>query len=371
MPKGSTGSPAAESNSTETLSEMWQLDNRTPYAAGQTWIRDQEGAEIWIVAVKATYEIQADGTTRIAEEQVPVYTGPQMDPTERFLLYESDLGPEKAGTDIILNGHAYTPDGKPAKELTIGFRVGSLIRTALIYGDRVWRRGVSGRKPGKPEPFTQMPLDYTKAVGGDDPENPRATGNLAGCGLLKPKHDTPWRMPNLEMIKRPLRSPSDRPPVAAFGPVPAHWPWRSRYAGTYDERWYKQRRPLLPEDIDARFWRIAPPEQQLAHPLKGGEPISFVNLTQPGYCPESRLFSEIPKLNLGFETRFYDSGKQHSRAKIHTLILEPDYPRISVVYHMTLPCHPQVNLLDRTIIREKQRPLDLPDQPQPQRVARI
>lgn len=348
---------------------MWQLDNRTPYAAGQTWIRDQEGAEIWIVAVKATYEILADGTTRIADEQVPVYSGPQMDPTDSFLIYESDLGPEKAGTDIILNGHAYSPHGNPVGELTIGFRVASLVRTAAVYGDRLWRKAVFGHKPGKPEPFTHMPLDYSKAVGGDDPESSHATGNLAGCGLVKPLHDSPWRMPNLETIKQPLQSPGDRPAVAGFGPVPPHWPWRSRYAGTYDQRWFKQRRPLPPEDMDARFWRIAPPAQQLSYHLRGGEPISFVNLTRPGFCRNSRLFTELPKLSLGFETRFYDYSKEHSHAKIHTLILEPDYPRISVVYHMALPCHPKVNLLDRTIIQEKQRPLDLPDQPQPQQQA--
>jgi hypothetical protein len=345
---------------------MWQLDNRTPYAAGQTWIRDTEGAEVWVVAVKATYEILADGTTRIADEQIPVYSGPQKAPNESDLRYETDLGPEKTGTDIILNGHAYSPDGAPVKELTIGFRVGTLNRTAQIFGDRLWQTGVTGFKPGKPEPFTQMPLTYTRAVGGDDPQNPHATGNPVGCGLIRPRHDRPWLMPNLETITNPLRRPGDRPPVMGFGAIPAHWPGRSRYAGTYDETWFKQRRPLLPEDIDPRFWRIAPPEQQLTHHLKGGEPLSFVNLTPPGFCPDSRLFTAIPKLSLGFETRFYDHSKVHSRANIHTLILEPDHPRISVVYHMTLPCHPKVNLLDRTIIREKKRPLDPPARSQPE-----
>jgi hypothetical protein len=345
---------------------MWQLDNRTPYAAGQGWIRDREGAEVWLVALKATYEILADGATRIADEQVPVHSGPQKDPTDRFLRYESDLGPAKTGTDIILNGHAYSPDGAPVKELTIAFRVGSLTRTATVYGDRLWRKGVAGYKPGKPEPFTQMSLDYTKAVGGDDPDSRRTTGNLAGCGLIKPEQGGAWLMPNIELIKKPLKNPSERPPVAGFGAVPAHWPWRGRYAGTYDEQWYKLRRPLPPEDLDSRFWRIAPPEQQLTHHLKGGEPVSFVNLTQPGFCPDSRLYTEIPKLSLGYETRFYDQSREHSRAKIHTLILEPDYPRISVVYHMTLPCHPKVNLLDRTIIREKQRPLEMANQPRSQ-----
>lgn len=349
---------------------MWQLDNRTPYAAGRGWIRDQQGAEVWIVAVKATYDILPDGATRIADEQVPLHTGPEPDPSERFLLHESDLGPPKQGTDILLNGHAYSPDGEPVTELTIAFRVDALTRTAIVFGDRLWRRGVTGIKPGKPEPFTRMPLTYARALGGDDPESRHTTGNPAGCGLVKPTRDTAWRMPNIETIKRPLRSPCDAPPVAGFGPVPVHWPWRRRYAGAYDDRWFHQRRPLPPEDLDARFWRIAPPAQQLAHHLCGGEPIGLVNLTRPGFCQDSRLFCRTPKLSLGFETRFYDGGIEHSRAKIHTLILEPDFPRFSVVHHIALPCHPKVNLLDRTIIREKQRPLDRPDQRESQPQAR-
>ena len=35
---------------------MWGIDNRTPFAVDRTWIRDSEGAEIWVVAVKATYD---------------------------------------------------------------------------------------------------------------------------------------------------------------------------------------------------------------------------------------------------------------------------------------------------------------------------
>jgi hypothetical protein len=237
---------------------LWQLHNRTPYAAGQGWIRDSEGAEVWIVAVKVTYEILADGASRIAGEQTPVYSGPQKDPSESYLLYESDLGPAKAGTDIILNGNAYSPDGKPVNELTIAFRVGALTRTAQVFGDRIWQSGVSGHKPGKPEHFTQMPLTYTRAVGGDDPDAPRTTGNPDGRGLIRPRGDALWRMPNLETIRNPLRRPSDRPPVAGFGAVPTHWPWRRRYTGTYDEAWFKQRCTLLPEDLDPRLLLYGP-----------------------------------------------------------------------------------------------------------------
>ena len=36
---------------------MWLLMNETPFAAEQTWTRDERGAEFWSVAIRASFEI--------------------------------------------------------------------------------------------------------------------------------------------------------------------------------------------------------------------------------------------------------------------------------------------------------------------------
>lgn len=336
---------------------MWSLVNRTVYAADRGWIRDKHGAEIWVVAVKATYDIAADGNLQIADEQVPVFGGPMNDAASGELRYETDLGPPKSGTDVVLIGSAHSPTGAPVTELQVAFQVGTLMRSAMVYGDRLWRRGLAGHSPGRPAPFVSMPLSYSRALGGDDAADANGTGNPVGRGILRPSDDR-FPMPNLEDSHQRLVSPADRPPVAAFGPVPDHWPWRQRHAGTYDEHWFEHRRPLMPADVDERSWRIAPPAQQMGSALKGGEPVGLLNLTRPGFCAGSRLLFKLPRLSLGFETRFYDGSVEHSRSSVHTVILEPEWPRLSVVHHMCLPCHTKVNLLDRTIIVEKRRPLD-------------
>lgn len=345
---------------------MWSLVNRTPYAADRGWIRDKHGAEHWIVAVKATYDIAADGTLRASPEQVPVFGGPIVDDASGELLYETDLGPTKSGTDVLLIGNAHSPTGAPVTELPIGFRVGGLTRTATVYGDRVWRKRFAGYSAGRPDSFVRMPLGYSRALGGDNPADANTSGNPIGRGIVPPRGDR-FLMPNLEDSERRLRSPAERPPVAAFGPVPDHWPWRLRHAGTYDKHWFDHVRPLLPQDVDDRSWRIAPPAQQLNSPLLGGEPVSMVNLTRPGFCTQSRLQFELPRLRLGFETRFYDGSVEHGRSAIYTVILEPEWPRVSIVHHLSLPCHPKVNLLDRTIIFEKRQALhhaDVVQQPE-------
>jgi hypothetical protein len=336
---------------------MWAIDNRTPYAADRTWIRDAEGAEVWIVAVKATYDVLPDGSTRISSKQVPVNSGPMPHPGLKSLLYDTDLGPPKTATDIVLAGHAYSQDGLPVTELPVGFRVGALSRAARVFGNRSWQRSLLGTVASKPEPFTRMPLVYERAFGGDDIESKRFSGNPLGRGIKTEADDRIW-LPNIESIESPIRNPGSFPPVVGFGPIPSHWPRRRQYAGTYDDDWIEHRRPLLPKDLDARFWQIAPPEQQIAGHLKGGETIVLANLTPARYVAHGRLAFTLPKLTLAFQTYFFDGTMERSRATIHTLVLEPDRPRVSVVYHMALPCHPKVNLLDRTLVTQKIRPLD-------------
>jgi len=43
----------------------------------------------------------------------------------------------------------------------------------------------------------------------------------------------------------------------------------------------------------------------------------------------------------------------HQNRKLHTVILEPDFPRVSLVWHSALPCHFKGHKLERTLIRLK------------------
>jgi hypothetical protein len=56
---------------------MWMLDNQTPYGAERNWIRDKNGAHLWIVAVKATFDIGPGGALKLADEQKPPLLAPE------------------------------------------------------------------------------------------------------------------------------------------------------------------------------------------------------------------------------------------------------------------------------------------------------
>ena len=121
-------------------------------------------------------------------------------------------------------------------------------------------------------------------------------------------------------------------------------------AGTYDDKWQQDRFPLLPDDFDDRHYQSAPPDQQAPKFLTGGEVIKLVNLT-----PAAALDFRMPRLFLGFETSFYTGERQlHDRPKLHTVIIEPDFPRVSLVWHSALPCHSKVLKLKETRIFQKQ-----------------
>jgi len=68
--------------------------------------------------------------------------------------------------------------------------------------------------------------------------------------------------------------------------------------------------------------------------------------------PSGSLRFEVPKHYLAFQTQIGKKSHEH-RAKISTVIIEPDHPRVIVVWHTMLACHHQIDDLDRTEIREK------------------
>jgi len=336
---------------------MWELKNETPYAALPGWVRDREGSEVWLVAVRSTFDIAPDGTLSIAKEQDPVCLAPKYrgKPAESVLLYDSDLIPPKRTTDILLHGHAYAPKGQRASVVDILLKVGPVSKILRAYGDRFWRVGLIGLKLSDPEPAARIPLSYDHAYGGwdrnfgEEKDYTWYGRNPLGLGFgVESDHIAGHRAPNLEDPRHPIASWKDRPVPAGFGPVPCDWEPRRKYGGTYDEKWEKERQPLLPKDFDERFYQSAPEDQWPEKPLRGGEQVELVNLT-----PGGTLRFKLPRLALSFETHFSDRVENH-HATLQTVILEPDVPRVILVWLTALPCHPRVTELQHTIIEEKE-----------------
>jgi hypothetical protein len=332
---------------------VWQLDNRTPFAAERTWVRDRDGSEIWLVAVKATFDVGRDGGVTVAKEQpvvtqIPVHVGK---PGQSSLRYESDLPRTKTTTDIFVLGQAHAPGGRAVEQLDVGIAVGPVVKMLKVFGDRTWQ----GQRIGAARSFVSMPLVYERAFGGTDARSKAPawdTRNPVGRGYaVDAEHIDGQPLPNVEHPRHLIARWNDRPEPAGFGPLACHWQARQQFAGTYDEKWQQERLPLLPDDFDDRHYQCAPSDQWAPQFLRGGEPVALRNLTPGG----GDLRFALPRVFLGFETQFYTGPSvRHDPPKLHTVILEPDAARVSLVWHTALPCHPRVLKLNRTRITLKQ-----------------
>jgi hypothetical protein len=315
---------------------MWAVNNQTRFKADRTFARDKDGAEVWIVAVRATFSILPGGAIVIADEQQDVKLAPEYfgDPGKSSLRYDLDLVRTKPATDILVHAHAHAPGGVPAASVEVGWKVGPISKRLKVVGDRMWKAGITGLSKSSSVPFVTMPIRYERAQGGPlDLTNPVGAGSVKAPGAL---------LPNCKHL-------SNASGPAGFGPIGYEWEPRSKLAGTYDEAWQMERQPLVPLDFQDLFYCCAPADQQVKGYLKGGEQVALLNLS-----PEGLLTFQLPKLSFGFNTRI-DGGTVHHRSELYTVIIEPEERRLIMVWQTSLPCHHTLYTLKETVAFEKER----------------
>jgi hypothetical protein len=330
---------------------MWTLLNRTPYAAERNWTRDKQGMHWWIVAVRATCEIAADGRLTLADEQpapvlAPEYFGA---PGESSLRYDSDLLYAKPTTDLLLVASAHAPEGQPVATVPVSVRLPHFQKQLVVHGDRLYR---NGGKVSAPRPFLTRPIRYELAFGGSDfsdpdPRNHRIDDrNPIGRGFAVDASRLVDQFAHA--IEYPDGSPESAGP-AGFGPIDPAWLPRRALAGTYDRQWADTKKPLLPDDYDPAYALSSPTDQRLRAPLLGGEPVELVNMT-----PEGTLVFALPRIALELTSIFGTRREPHGPPRLTTVLVEPDERRLSLVWQSTLRVPaPESDYLDRTEIVER------------------
>jgi hypothetical protein len=336
---------------------MWLIDNDTPYAADKTIVVDKLGARHWVVVVKGTFAIHPDGSTSLAHEQLPPLLTPEYrgKPGESSLHYEADMISDKPGTDILLNAEAHAPEGKPVRELTVGFSLGTLKKGLTVKGERVFERSRLGDVvASQAEPFVSMPIIYERAYGGfdrtsQDPKqqvmfapNPVGTGVCANAKDLLGKTAANIELPGGD--PQPDRA-------IGFGPLCSYWEPRRQYAGTYDAHWAAHQKPLLPVDYDERWNMCAPPDQQVGKLERSDLTVQLHNL-----MPTQSFSFRLPRTHLAFRTFFGSYTKlepSEHRARLHTVIVEPSQARVVMVWQTRLTCGSAVDDIDSTRVTEK------------------
>jgi hypothetical protein len=275
-----------------------QIENRTPFAFEPLFIADEDLRPVVVTVVKATYDFDLHGAVRLADEQIPVNLGgePSTDAPISSYRYEPEIALYKPATDVVLLGHAQPPGGG-ATQVDVGLKVGPVQKVARVFGDRYWLMVSHEVRMSRTAELGRVPLTWENAFGGHDetrstPEcavlEPR---NPVGTGFGKPltKNGDHLRLPNLENPRELIGGYGDVVAPWGFGFTSPNWQPRARLAGTYDERWNKTRKPLLPVDFDRRFFNAAAPGLVAPGYLRGDEEVVVLNA-----APVPRVAFRLP-----------------------------------------------------------------------------
>lgn len=333
---------------------MQPLSNQTPFAAEGLWTRDEAGQEVWLIAIKASFEIDPEGKQTPLKKQVPPNMAPIYSDDANELLDDDDFNIEKKHTDVLIQGHVYAPDRRPAPEAVARIKIGDLDKTVRVIGNRIFAPGAGAIRLTAPEPFVKMPVTWRRTYGGTDKEadkpdwdmrNPVGTGYSAD-----PRRLIGRTAPNFEYPDAPYRDHRNGRP-AGFGTVSRHWQPRMRYAGTYDGQWEQTRDPLLPLDFNRLYYQCAPEDQQTREPLAGYEDVRLGGFTEDGM-----LRFLLPRITFDITSQFRKKPDiKHGPAVMHTLRLMPEERRFSITWVSALPVPFNEEYLDRTTVRVRRR----------------
>ena len=331
--------------------------NDTNVEAGWTLGFERDGRELLVVAVKATFDIpeKNDEETLLSQHQVPLtesdkFTG---EPGFSATLYESDYAHRKPACDVVLNGSAYAPGGRPTQKVTVGLHVGPVRKRFDVVGERRWAAVLLAAASTRPQPFTRLSISYDCAYGGMDTSesNPDRVetflDNPVGVGfypLTKSKTMIAKLLPNAQEIGRPIKTYRGKHRPMAFGAIGRNFKCRVPFAGTYDQSWLDERAPFFPDDFDYRYFQCAPADQQMPYP-KGGEEVVLENLT-----PERIKRFRLPKMPMPVLFVPHRGKASQQNAVIDTLVIEPDEGRFTLTWRVSLPLRKNCFEIARTVV---------------------
>ncbi len=358
-----------------------EFRNLTPFAVMNYPMLDVDDTEHHVAVMKIGYQLMPAGEGEYVAELLPApplclqdeYRG-QMNASQ--VLQESDLAPFKPRCDVIVNGTAYAPEGKPCTEFPVRLQVQTkqgqplLDKTLTVTGEREFIRDAAGHwQLTEPTPFTTLPLDYCYAFGGEckiqaddkasqhlkerdrltpeqrqqhpDGENAPIAhavweANPLGMGFITPwyadaKQLTRYPAPRIIRPDAPFTSqhfaeqlagtllpdtPACQPQGMGF--IGRPWLPRRQLAGTYDADWLEHRHPYLPKDFDFGYWNGAPADQQIDWPE------TDIALTLSGLTPHSDLHVKLPGHRPFILLRMHNGMLLPVPMRLDTLIIDSE-----------------------------------------------
>ncbi len=318
-----------------------RLQNFSKLQAHYTMGLQKDGKECVVIVAKGSWSIPFDEEKPklIFDNPLPMIEADEFlgEPGFSPLKYDNDFVRFKPYCDVIMHASAYADVGYRAKYVDVNLRVDDKIDKSIrVHGPRVWRSDLGLVSISESEYFERQAIHYGIAYGGMDrtweDEGQTATylANPVGIGYLP---NAPRKVivgqpaPQLESLKHRISGVNDYSPAMSFGPISKNYSERLQYAGTYDDYWNENIRPLLPDDFDERFYQCAPCDQQMPY-IKGGERVTLSNLCEG----RKEITFTLPDSDIYMAVQRKGGDEEILDVCADTLIIEPEEKRFSIVY---------------------------------------
>jgi len=263
-------------------------------------VTDRHGREVVVVVAKLTLAVSPMGDVAIAIPPSAVRFYPEAYESGG-VRYPADVSDEKPGTDVILVGHATPGPASKATSMQVRVRVGPLAAAVRVVGPRFWLRNARQLVLGPSAGLVPTPL----------------SGEMT-FGAAEPVQSAP--APTIEDLERPGQS-------ASLGAVEMSSPLRTKYLGTMDAAWARERAPLLPTDFDPRFHSCASPGLWSSAPLLGDEAVEVIGATDSG----SWLF-RLPRFAPRFVVHERDREPEELDTHLDTFLIDAEHGRVELTW---------------------------------------
>jgi hypothetical protein len=321
-----------------------QLDNQSPWQAGlyPGWSMDRRPQTTLVV--KTGYWFDTRGRLTPMDEVPPIEEADRHydDPLTSSLAAGNEAVPFKRGGELLGFGTAKPPDADArVMEVKLGLRREDSDfwhKTLRVTGPRSWKRGLLTAGPGEPGQLQPLPLRYESAYGGQDPrrEDQRYEANPVGVGFSARSRLHPeLRVPQIEHGPDYLRSPTQRPQPAGFGPLADHWSPRLERSPEIDPAAFDLGLCPFAEDLPPDHYNTAPADQQFDTPFRGNETLFLQGLVA-GADPRG-ILATLP----GEQPAAWQVASEREQSPLElvcdTLILRADERVITLLWRCALP----------------------------------
>lgn len=323
--------------------QLWDIESALPYSVQGRFLRDKDGHEVWVACVKVGWQRVAgewcELDTHPAVNDSPVYVG---EDGASVMSQDHDFVISKRNTDVIVQGKARALGKNPVNEMQCRLLLdGHVDKTLRVLGPRKWFTQAGQLGICAPAKCIEAEIDYSHAMGGFDERN------RVGCGVGETQRELLTQaVPSVFYPGQNWNLNFNKVKPAGFGPLPPYVTERSQLAGTFDQHWIDNRRPLYPKDFDPGFYQCAPLDQQCVGLLQGGE-----RLVLSGFDHEGAMLFFLPKLHFTAQAHLSDKIITEAMA-LHTLFIDTEVQQITGCWQAAFPCQGQEHLLQKTVISQ-------------------